>query len=87
MDEQIEIAICVGSSCHLNGSKPVMDAIKAEMEKRGLKDAIALKAAFCLGVCGSEGIWVKVNGKVIAGLTPEKVPAFFDEEIIPLLHD
>ena len=58
-----------------------------EMEKRGLKDAIALKAAFCLGVCGSEGIGVKVNGKVIAGLTPEKVPALFDEEIIPLLHD
>ena len=81
MDEQIEIAICVGSSCHLNGSKPVMDAIKAEMEKRGLKDAIALKAAF------SEGIGVKVNGKVIAGLTPEKVPSFFDTEIIPLLHD
>ena len=86
MDEQIEIAICVGSSCHLNGSKPVMDAIKAEMEKRGLKDAIALKAAFCLGVCGSEGIGVKVNGNVFACLTSETAPSFFDEEIIPLLH-
>ena len=83
--ETIDLSICVGSSCHLKGSKPVIDAVNAEIAKRELKSRVNLKAAFCLGHCGQGGVCVKVGDKVISGLTPEKVPSFFETEILPLL--
>ena len=83
--EKIELAICVGSSCHLKGSRDVIDALKKEIEGRGLASSLELKAAFCLGQCGHQGVTVKIGGKVIPGLTKEKVPSFLDEEVLPLL--
>ncbi len=83
--EHIELAICVGSSCHLKGSRPLIDALKEELAKRGLLDKVELKAAFCLGQCGHDGVSVKVGEKIVPGLTPEKVSSFLDEEVLPLL--
>ena len=83
--EHIELAICVGSSCHLKGSRPLIDALKEELAKRNLLDKVELKAAFCLGQCGHDGVSVKVGDKIIPGLTPEKVSSFLDEEVLPLL--
>ncbi len=83
--EHIELAICVGSSCHLKGSRPLIDALKEELTKRGLLDKVELKAAFCLGQCGHDGVSVKVGEKIIPGLTPEKVSSFLEEEVLPLL--
>ena len=83
--ETIDLSICVGSSCHLKGSKPVIDAVNAEIAKRELKSRVNLKAAFCLGQCGHDGVSVKVGEKILPGLTPEKVPSFLKEEVLPLL--
>ena len=83
--DKIELAICVGSSCHLKGSRDVIEALRGEILKNGLEDKVELKAAFCLGHCGQGGVCVKVGDKVISGLTSEKVPSFFDTEILPLL--
>ena len=83
--EHIELAVCVGSSCHLKGSRPVIDAFKKEIASRHLEEVVWLKAAFCLGQCGHDGVSVKVGDKIIAGLTPEKVPSFLEEEVLPLL--
>ena len=83
--DKIELAICVGSSCHLKGSRDVIEALRGEILKNGLEDKVELKAAFCLGHCGQGGVCVKVGDKVISGLTPEKVPSFFETEILPLL--
>ncbi len=83
--EHIELAICVGSSCHLKGSRPLIDSFKEELAKRGLQDKVELKAAFCLGQCGHDGVSVKVGDKIVPGLTPEKVPSFLEQEVLPLL--
>lgn len=83
--QPIELSICVGSSCHLKGSKAVIDAFRDEIAKRGLEEAIVLKAAFCLGHCTHEGVCVKVGDVPFAGLTPEKVADFLDGEVLPRL--
>ncbi len=83
--EHIELAVCVGSSCHLEGSRPVIDAFKKEIEERHLGDKVELKAAFCLGECGHDGVTVKVGDKIVPGITPEKVGEFLDEEVLPKL--
>ncbi len=83
--EHIELAVCVGSSCHLKGSRDVIEAFKKEIASRGLGERVWLKAAFCLGQCGHDGVSVKIGEKIIPGLTPEKVPSFLEEEVLPLL--
>jgi NADH:ubiquinone oxidoreductase subunit E len=55
------------------------------VKKRHLEEKVELKAAFCLGKCGYDGVSVKVNEKVLTGLTPVGVPAFFDQEVMPLV--
>ncbi len=83
--DQIELAVCVGSSCHLKGSREVISALKEEISSRGLEGKVELKAAFCLGQCGHDGVSVSVDGKIVPGLTPEKVPSFLEEEVLPKL--
>ncbi len=83
--KKVELSICVGSSCHLKGSKDVVEEVRNEISKRKLQDAIELKAAFCLGQCGHSGVTVKVNDKVLPEITPSKVGELFDNEILPLL--
>ena len=82
----IEIALCVGSSCHLKGSHDVIEAFTEEVKKRHLKDKVELKAAFCLGKCGYDGVSVKVNEKLLTGVTSAGVSTFFDREVMPLIH-
>jgi NADH:ubiquinone oxidoreductase subunit E len=81
----VTIAICVGSSCHLKGSYDVIEGFRDEVDKRHLIDQIELKAAFCLGQCGADGVTISINDKVIPGVKKEGISALFDTEVMPLL--
>ena len=47
--KSIELAICVGSCCHLNNSRGVIEAFKKELKRLHLAEKVILKASFCLG--------------------------------------
>lgn len=81
----LSISVCVGSSCHLKGSYDVIDLFKKEIKERGLEDKIDLKAAFCLNRCSHEGVAIRVDEKVIPGVTKESFKKIFEEEVLPLL--
>lgn len=74
-----KVAICVGSSCHLKGSKKVLGEIKNMIEEYSLGNQVELEATFCLGQC-VEGVSVSVDGEVFS-VTPQTVREFFDKEI------
>ncbi len=81
----VNIAICVGSSCHLKGSYSVTQAIRDEVKKRGLEGVVSLKAAFCFGKCSHDAVTIKVNDEIVVGVTPENVSEIFDSHVVPLL--
>ncbi len=81
----VNVSICVGSSCHLKGSYEVIEAFRNEVKKRGLEGKVELKAAFCLGQCGHDGVAVKIEDEIIPGLRAENVATLFDEKVMPLL--
>ncbi len=81
----VSLSICVGSSCHLKGSYEVIQACRDEIKARNLEGKVELKAAFCLGECGHDGVAVKVAEEVIPGVRKENVSALFDEKVMPLL--
>ena len=49
----MKITICIGSSCHIKGSRQVVEQLQALVSERGLMDRIELAGTFCIGQCQS----------------------------------
>lgn len=81
----MEITICIGSSCHLKGSRDIVSELETLIAAQGLTEQIKLKGAFCMGKCSHEGVSVKIDGELIY-VKPEKVEEFFQTEILGRLE-
>lgn len=82
----LPLSICVGSSCHLKGSYDVIELFRKEITARKLEDKIELKAAFCLGKCGCDGVSIKVGDKIVTGVNSSTFKSIFETEVLPLVH-
>lgn len=83
--KSIELAICVGSCCHLNNSRGVIEAFKKDLKHLHLEEKVILKASFCLGDCQKGGVEIQVGNKRIHGVKPEDCEKILTEEILPQL--
>lgn len=81
----MEIRVCIGSSCHLRGSYDIINLIKNGLEENGLTDKVNLAAAFCLGKCGT-GVSIKVDDRVISGVTVENFNDVFNQYVLAPLR-
>ena len=45
------ITICIGSSCHLKGSRTIIQKLEELITERQLNDKIELNGSFCMGEC------------------------------------
>ncbi len=79
----MKITVCIGSSCHLKGSRQVVEQLQALTEQSGLQDEIELSGAFCMGNC-TRGVSAKIDGELFS-LTPETVNSFFENDVLPRL--
>ena len=77
----MEITICIGSSCHLKGSRIVAERLDSLIQAHGLKDQIVLRGSFCMGNCQT-GVSVTLDG-VYYSLSPESAGRFFVETVLP----
>ncbi len=75
----MDIKICIGSSCHLKGSKLVVEKFQELIKKNGLQNKINLSGAFCMSKC-QEGVCVSVDDN-IHSVKPETAEMFFEKEI------
>ena len=76
----MKVTVCIGSSCHLKGSRQVVEQLQELIRKNGLEDKVELAGTFCMGRC-QEGVCVTVDD-VFHSVSPERVPAFFNEYIL-----
>ena len=79
----MKITICIGSSCHIKGSRQVVEQLQAIVSERGLMDRIELAGTFCMGKC-QLGVCTTVDGEFYS-VTPETTKAFFENDILPKL--
>ena len=79
----MKITICVGSTCHLLGSKRVVDRFKELVEENNLGDKVELAGKFCMGKCG-EGVCVTIE-ETTHSIQPENVDEFFKVEVLAKL--
>ncbi len=76
----IKVTICVGSSCHLKGSRHIIDNLKKLIVDNGLEDKVDLAGTFCMGKC-EQGVCVTVDGDFFS-VTPATTEEFFKNNIL-----
>ena len=77
----MKITVCIGSSCHIKGSRQIVEELQGLIAERGLKDKINLGGTFCMGNC-QNGVSVTLDDKVFS-LTPATTSSFFETEVLP----
>lgn len=76
----MKITVCIGSSCHLKGSRQVVEELQRLVSENNLKERVDLSGIFCMGTC-QEGVCVTLDDKKFS-LTPESTKDFFEKEVI-----
>ena len=78
----MKVAICIGSACHLKGSRDVIKKLQELVAAHDLAGKVSLTGAFCSGNC-RKGVCVTIDDEEeIYTVSPDTVQAFFDEEIL-----
>lgn len=75
----MKVTVCIGSSCHIKGSRQVVQELQYLISESKLDDKVELGGTFCMGNC-KEGVCVTVDDKFYS-VTPETVKDFFEKEI------
>ena len=47
----MKVVVCIGSSCHLKGSREVVEKLQNLRNDNDLKDKVTLSGKFCMGNC------------------------------------
>lgn len=79
----MKITVCIGSSCHIKGSRQVVERLQQLIAERQLGDRVELGGTFCMGKC-QEGVCVTLDGSFYS-VSPETVDAFFEKEVLAKL--
>ena len=76
----MKVTVCIGSSCHLKGSRQVVEALQKLLAENKLEDKVTLSGTFCMQNCQA-GVSVSVDD-VVHSVSPETVEDFFRREIL-----
>ena len=76
----IKITVCIGSSCHIKGSRQVVEQLQYLIAENNLDEKVELGGTFCMGQC-QKGVFVKVNDD-LHSVTPDTVDEFFASEVL-----
>ena len=77
-----QIRCCDGTACHVRGSMPVINAIKAKLDLKDNKfttedGLFSLETVSCLGACGLAPV-VMINQKVYPQMTSDAIKVVLD---------
>ena len=76
----MKITVCIGSSCHIKGSRQVVEKLQELIAQNKVEDKVNLGGTFCLGKC-QEGVCVTVEEDFYS-VSPETVVDFFEKAVL-----
>ena len=76
----MKVTVCIGSSCHIKGSRQVVEQLQDLIAKHNVGDKVDLGGTFCLGNC-QQGVCVTVDG-AFHSVSPATAEEFFKNEIL-----
>jgi NADH:ubiquinone oxidoreductase subunit E len=78
-ETEMKVTVCIGSSCHIKGSRQVVEYLQNRISENGLEDKVKLSGTFCMGKC-QQGVCVTVDEEFYS-VTPDTVEEFFENTI------
>lgn len=75
----MKVTVCIGSSCHIKGSRQVVELLQYLISENALGDKVELGGTFCMNEC-QKGVCVKVDD-TLHSVSPESIKDFFENEI------
>ena len=76
----MKVTVCIGSSCHIKGSRQVVEQLQHLIQEAGVGDRVELAGTFCMGKC-QQGVCVAVDGD-FHSVTPDTTAEFFEKAIL-----
>ena len=80
----MRVSICIGSACHLKGSREVIQKLQKLVSENHLDSEVDLNGDFCSANC-LKGVCVTVDGELYS-VKPETTEEFFQKEILGRLN-
>ncbi|MGM9635057.1 MAG: (2Fe-2S) ferredoxin domain-containing protein [Candidatus Avispirillum sp.] len=79
----MKITVCIGSSCHIKGSRQVVEQLQELIREKNVGDRVELAGTFCMGEC-QKGVCVTVDGEFYS-VSPNTVNDFFAQNVLAKL--
>ncbi len=76
----MKITVCIGSSCHIKGSRQVVEELQYLISENNLGDKVELAGTFCMGKC-QQGVCVTVDDTFYS-VSPDTVKEFFSKNVM-----
>jgi NADH:ubiquinone oxidoreductase subunit E len=76
----MKVTVCIGSSCHIKGSRQVVEKLQCLIGENNLGDKVELSGTFCMGKC-QQGVCVSVDD-IFHSVSPDTTEEFFKKEIL-----
>jgi len=78
--EFIKITVCIGSGCHVKGSRDIINKLKSFISREDMSLKLDLQACFCQNRC-TEGVVVKFNDDVLENVTRDNILNILKEKL------
>ena len=76
----MKITVCIGSSCHIKGSRQVVEQLQYLIKENKLDDKVELGGTFCMGNC-QKGVCVTIDD-TFHSVTPDSTKEFFEKQVL-----
>ena len=77
----VTVTVCVGSSCHIKGSRQIIVRFNELLKEHGLEDKIELQGSFCMERCG-EGLNWQIDDEPVTSSSVEEAIRTFTEKVL-----
>jgi NADH:ubiquinone oxidoreductase subunit E len=81
----VTVTVCVGSSCHIRGSRAVLKRFAEILKAENLKDEVLLIGSFCMERCGEHMNW-KFDDEGISSPTVEHAEQMLRSRLSVISH-
>jgi len=82
----VKITVCVGSSCHVRGSRAVLKRFAEIIRREQLEDEVLLVGSFCMERCGETMSW-KFNEEDISSRSVEDAEKTLREKLVQAVKE
>ncbi len=76
----MKITVCIGSSCHIKGSRQVVETLNRLIGEYNVTDKVELGGTFCMGKC-QQSICVAIEDEIFS-VSPDTAESFFKNEVL-----